>query len=428
MTFSVVHRTIKIRMLETFLSKSVGNMIFPFMTVYLTRFYGQQTAGILFTMNVMIGISFSLFSGYFADRFGRRKILLVAEWTRCIAFMVMTWSNSPWLQAPKITFCMMMVHIICTALSTPANEAMIIDVSRPEERKQIYSILYWINNLSMALGIMVGGFLFQDFMFELCIALSVTSLIISLLITLWIKETSYSGGIIHSSPVKHVMGMISIYHRVFADKLFIGFIAAGALVLSMEFQLTQYVSVRLADQFPPQLLFGTIVDGVQMTALLRTINTILVVLLALFAAKYIRSVKDRFVLITSWTVFVCGYAMVSYANQIETLLIAITIASVAEVIRVPVEQSYLAALIPEQSRGAYLAVSGLRHHAAQLVCALTLIISGFVDRFTTSMVIMSFGLAGIGIFLLIANALNRRVQNQVLASCQKSPAHQQSIS
>ena len=40
----------------------------------------------------------------------------------------------------------------------PATEAMLIDVSTPENRKVMYSINYWAINLSIAIGAIFGGY------------------------------------------------------------------------------------------------------------------------------------------------------------------------------------------------------------------------------------------------------------------------------
>ncbi len=49
--------------------------------------------------------------------------------------------------------------------------------------------MYWANNLSIAIGGSLGGFLFKDYLFELLIALSITALITVILIVFFIDES-----------------------------------------------------------------------------------------------------------------------------------------------------------------------------------------------------------------------------------------------
>ncbi|WP_449622317.1 MFS transporter [Robertmurraya sp. Marseille-Q9965] len=145
----------------------------------------------------------------------------------------------------------------------------------------------------------------------------------------------------------------------------------------MEFHLGNYISIRLSKEFLEQNILGWTVDGIGITGLLRAENTILVVIMALFVGKLITQFHDRSVLIGSWLLFVGGYAVISYTNNLWLLIIAMFVASIAEVTRVPIEQNFLAQLPSEHARSSYLAVSEMRHNLTRLICSLTITVSDF---------------------------------------------------
>lgn len=410
MNFFQFHRTIKIRIIESFLSSAVGSMIFPFMAIYLSFHFGVKTAGLLLLINVFVGIAINFFGGYFSDTFGRKKIIVVAESMRFLAFLTMMICNSPLLTAPLITFSMMTVNSICWGLAGPANQAMLIDVSKPEERKTMYTIMYWANNLSIAIGGIAGGFLFKEYLFELLLALSVTTLITWFLITFVIHETYIPASTKDIKPTQHARKLISNYKEVFSDRVFVLFVLAGILVLSMEFQLTNYIGIRLANDLPLQNLFGLEFSGIEMTGFLRTENTILVVILALFATRLIKGLNDRAVLMTSCSVFVAGYAIISYTNDIWLLFGAMFFATIGEVLRVPVQQNYLANLPPEHARSSYLAVNGLTYNIGNLICSITITLSAYLPKLGTTAFMTIIGLLGILIFARIIPALDERIK------------------
>ncbi len=410
MNFFQFHRTIKIRIIETFLSSAVGSMVFPFMAIYLSFHFGLKTAGLLLLINVFVGIAINFFGGYFSDTFGRKKIIVVAESMRFLAFSTMMICNSPWLTAPLITFFMMTVNSVCWGLAGPANQAMLIDVSKPEERKTIYTIIYWANNLSIAIGGIAGGFLFKEHLFELLLALSVTTLITWFLITFVIHESYIPASTKEVRPADHARKLISNYKEVFSDRVFVLFVLAGVLVLSMEFQLTNYIGVRLADDFPLQSLFRFEFSGIEMTGFLRTENTILVVFLALFATRMIANLNDRTVLLTSCLVFVAGYTIISYTNNLWLLFAAMLFATIGEVLRVPVQQNYLANLPPEHARSSYLAVNGLTYNIGNLICSITITISAYLPKLGTTIFIAIIGFLGVLIFARILPALDERTK------------------
>ncbi|MCB5934824.1 MFS transporter [Bacillus sp. DFI.2.34] len=409
MIFFQFHRTIKIRIIESFLSTAISNMIFPFMAIYLSNHFGVKITGILLLVNVFIGIALSFFGGYVSDRFGRKKLIVFAEMLRFFAFTVMMICNSPWFTSPLITYFMMTINTICWSLGGPANQAMLIDVSKPDERKYMFSIMYWANNLSIAIGGSLGGFLFKDYLFELLIALSITALITVILIVFFIDESYVPEQVADQKVFQHICQMLRNYREVFRDHLFILYCMAIVFVMSLEFQLSNYVGIRLESEMPVQRFLWWELDGIEMTGLLRTENTVLVVLMALFAAKMVSRFKDRHVIILGSFVFVAGYAYISYSNYIPFLFIAMLLASVAEVVRVPVEQNYQASLPPVHARSSYLAVSGMGYNLAQLICSITVMISAYLNNLATTVFIAAIGFFGVFIFMKIGLALDQRV-------------------
>lgn len=67
-------------------------------------------------------------------------------------------------------FCNVTYYWGSSGLINPAGEAMLIDVSTPENRSFMYSVSYWANNLSIMIGIMVGV-VFVDYLFPLLVVL-----------------------------------------------------------------------------------------------------------------------------------------------------------------------------------------------------------------------------------------------------------------
>nr|WP_066052109.1 MFS transporter [Robertmurraya korlensis] len=422
MSFRKFHRNIKIRIAESFLSSLIGGMIFPFAAIYLSHHFGTKTAGILLLVNVGIGLAINFFGGYFSDAFGRKKVMVTAELMRFIAFSFMMLSNSPWFTSPELTFLMMSVNSICWGLAGPAVQAMLIDVSKPAERKEVFTIIYWANNLSIALGGLIGGYLFKEYLFELLVALSIAALFTWAMINFFIEETYFPVDQHRKSLASHGRTMVSGYRQVLTDKLFILYVLAGILVLSMEFQLTNYISIRLAKEMPITEMFGWSFGGIEMLGFLRTENTILVVVMALFAAKFVKRFKDQSVLLASCLVFVIGYAFISYSNNVWVLLIAMVIATIAEVMRVPVQQQYMAELPPENARSSYMAVSSMSYNIAMLVCSITVTVSVFLSSIGTTIFISGIGLTGVATLYLILPALDKRTKqnHQVIETSGKA--------
>ena len=333
--------------------------------------------------------------------------MLTAETLRFAAFFTMMISNSPWFESPELTFMMMTLNSICWGLAGPANQAMLIDVSTPEQRNLMYSITYWANNLSIAVGGIAGAFFFQHYLFELFMVLSIVTAAIVVVVYLFIEESYYPIKT-EKRPGQHVFQLFRTYKSVMQDRLFVWFVLAGILVLSMEFQLTSYIGIKLTEEMPTQHFLFWDIDGITMTGLLRSENTILVAMLALFVSRFVDTMKDRMVLTMSCLVFTLGYAFIAFSNNIWLLFIMMAVLTIAEVFRVPVQQSYMAAIPPEESRSAYMAFSGLQFNLSMLIVSLTVTLSGFFSSVVMGCILTLIGLTGTFIFYLISPQLDQR--------------------
>ncbi|WP_257348746.1 MDR family MFS transporter [Pseudalkalibacillus decolorationis] len=407
MRFRDFHRNIKVRIIESFMSRFVGSMIFPFMAIYLAFHFGAKVAGMLLLVNVFVGIGITFIGGYFADQFGRKKIMLFAEVLRLLAFTTMMICNSPWFNEPLITFFMMTVNSICWGLAGPANQAMLIDVSSPDQRKLMYSITYWANNLSIAIGGIIGAFLFKDYLFELFLALSVVTAVVVVLIAFFIDE-SYAPVESNLTATGHVLQLFSNYKRVLHDRLFVMFVLAGVLILSLEFHLTNYIGIRLTDEMPTQQFLWWDIDGVRMMGFLRSENTILVALLMLFVTKLTDSFKDKTVLVTSCFVYTICNGVLAYSNSIWILFVMMAVLTIMEVFRVPVEQSYMASIPPDDARSSYMAFNGLKFNLSMLIASVTVTLGAILPSSVMAIFITLTGLAGTLIYYLIAPQLDVR--------------------
>lgn len=111
-------------------------------------------------INVLVQFLAGMYGGHLADIIGRKKLMVTGELLKVFAFLGMVLCNSPMFHSPWITFVMLLIIGVAQGLINPAGEAMLIDVSTPENRSFMYSVSYWANNLSIMIGIMVGvGFL-----------------------------------------------------------------------------------------------------------------------------------------------------------------------------------------------------------------------------------------------------------------------------
>ncbi|AYC30080.1 MDR family MFS transporter [Paenisporosarcina cavernae] len=419
MRFRDFHPNIKLRIIFGFFSEIIGSMIFPFMAIYFTIHFGAKLTGILLIVNVIIGALVGFYGGYLSDKVGRKKLMVAAEGIRFVSLIVMTIANSPWFESPMITFLMFLVSSICWGIVGPATDAMLIDVSKPPERKLMYAIMYWSANLSIAIGGTIGAFLFESYLFELFIGMTIMSAILFIVITFFITESyipkKSEGPTEKTNALKEIGYMFKSYKVVALDKIFLLFMLAGMFIQSLEMQLTNYIAVRLHQDMTDQTFLLWSIDGLKMTGLLRTENTVLVVLFAALVMKWIQSYKDKSVFLWSIVLFTVGYTTISYFNNVWILFIAMLIATIGELMRVPVQQSYMAALPPDDKRSSYMAVLGFSFQGSMILASISITLSAYFSREVMSLLLLLTGVLGYIIIARIIPALEQRTNDHLKA-------------
>lgn len=396
--FKSLHPNIRIRIYTSFLGRVIGSMIFPFMAIYFTNKINATVAGILLLIHVVVQFVSGLYGGYLADLLGRKRMMVTGEWVRVIGVVGLILVNSPWFVSPWITFFMMLIIGVSSGLVNPAAEAMLIDVSTKETRAFMYSINYWAVNMSMMIGVIVGGWLYKDFFFELLLSLLVMSFIV-----LWMTVALIHETYVVQNTTKKEYGfspLMKSYQTVIKDFPFVLFTLGGIMILALEFQRNNFIAVRLEEEITSRLwsFWGGMninIDGVKLLSLLTVENTLIIVLYTAVASKWIKGRAEQPIMYIGFILFGSGYAIMAFSNSIPTLFLAIVVLSIGELLYVPTRQSILADIVDDSKRGAYMAFNGFVFQIGKMLGALGIIVGEMIGGIGMGVAYMFLVLMGI---------------------------------
>lgn len=417
MKFKDLHSNIKIRIYVLFAFGTVQAMTMPFMAVYFSRHFGVALTGVLLTIGVAASLFSGIIGGYYADRIGRKKIMVGGEAVFMISFLTMALANSPWWDSPIVTFIAFMVTNICWGIYGPADEAMLLDVTDSQSRPLMYSIFYWSHNLTMAVGASIGAFLFDTHRFGLFLTMSLV-VMVSLGATIFLIQETLKEPQNRPANDYGLGGIIRSYNTVFRDRTFILYVIGGMLVMALEQQLPNYIGIRLAQDIQNQPLFSWngsdfAVNGLQILGLLQAENTILVVLLAGFAARWITKFPEKQTLALGVLLFTVGYSVITVSSSPFVLFIAMLFATVGEVIRVPVQQSFLGDIAPSDARSSYVAVNGMSFAGSRMLASLGVVLGGMIPVWGMGAISLVGGVMGLLLmFGILPTIQGRRQQSQ----------------
>lgn len=415
MKFRELHPNIRLRVAETFFSDTISGMIFPFMAIYFAQNLGAGLTGLLLTINISIGIVASFYGGYISDKIGRKKLWAYSEIARFLAVAIMAFVNSPFIQSDQtaalVTIGMLLISNICMGFSGPAASAMLIDVSTPDNRNFMYSVTFWSNNMAAALGSLLGGFLFKDYLFELFAFLAVAHFISALVVTFFITETYVPNKGEALQKVSVAKDIIQKYSVVFKDRLFLLFTVAYLLIVSLEFQLPNYIAIKLSESMEPQNLVPFLnfeIDGINALGILRAENTIIIVVFMFFINRLVSRFKNKQVWLIGFSLFSIGYVAISISNNASILILFMLIASIGELMYYAPHKSYLAVLPPDHLRSSYIAVNDLVIRLSYLIAYLSISLSAFVSPIVMTTIFALMAVTGMIIFIKILPSLEEK--------------------
>ncbi|MDN4075750.1 MULTISPECIES: MDR family MFS transporter [Fictibacillus] len=416
-------RNIKVRLLGEFVINLLFWMFFPYMAIYFSDELGKEQAGMLLVASQLVGVVTNLVGGYCADTFGRKKMMVVAGAGQAVSFAVFALANSPWLDSPALTFMAFTALGLFGSLYWPASHAMIADVVPEKNRSEVFAVFYTSINISVVFGPALGSIFFFDYRFELLLACTIVGIILTIVLQKFIRETvpekkplveDKNGGQRKWNEV--VWNQLRDYRVIAKDKLFLLFILAGVLVAQTFMQLDLLIAVYTTEKVPVQTLlhlgdWSFSLSGEKAFGYIVSTNGLLVALLTVFMSKWMNKYREGNVFVISTLLY--GVSMLMFGNTtvLWLLFLSITIFTVAELMVVGIQESFISKLAPEHMRGQYFAAAGLRYSIGRSLAPLTIPLTMWIGFRWTFFLLFVLTVVGAGLYHIMFNLLDKKQQS-----------------
>jgi len=403
-------------------------MYFPFITVYFGMTLGHSAAGLLMTIPPIFAMIGSLLGGAVADRRGRRPAMLLGAALQAAMFVAFAASWSPW-----IDYAAFIGLGFGGAVYRPASSAMVADLVPADDRRRMFAAFATANNVGAVLGPVVGAVLFFRYRDELLWTCAVVSLLYTLAIYRFVRETMPSGP---ATPERTKSFLSDLreqwrsYGIILKDKVFFVYILAGIFALVTIMQLDLYLSVYISQHVPAQSVFGGseerfVLSGTDAFGWLVGFNGLLFVLFVLPVTKWLRRWKDRNVFILSSLLSGVGTFAVGWRSELWYLLVVTLVFTFGEIVRSPVSQSFISRYAPEHARGQYMGADGLQYTIGKFIAPTTVFMSAWVPPRGIFLLILASALASVALYaqLFRLEAARRADFGEVDASATQRSAY-----
>lgn len=324
----------------------LGTFVLPFITLYLrSEGYSPPVAGLGLAAYGVGGFLAQGIGGLLADRIGRRNAIVVSMGGGGLCALALTQAHG---LVPIIAVVAAMGFV--GELYRPASSALVTDLVAPEARIAAFSAYRMMLNVGWAIGLALGGLLFDR---------SPTLLFVGDAISSFVFMAIAFRALPHGTrTAKHEERELATARASMgADRGFLLGMAAVFVVAAVYMQNTSSLALHIQDLGYSATTYG----------LLQAMNGVLVVLLELPISAWTQH-RPRTRMMALGAVGVgLGFSTLAFVATIPGLAAMVVIWTLGEIVESPATVAFVAERAPEHARGRYQGMLGSMYGLAAIV-------------------------------------------------------------
>ncbi|EPZ39415.1 major facilitator superfamily permease [Anoxybacillus ayderensis] len=370
-------RNLRIRLIGESLVGVTFWMIFPFIAIYFSEIFGKEKTGVLLVISQLFSVIANLLGGYLADRFGRKKMMVFAACGQALAFLLFALVNSPLFSSPLMGFICFALVGVCGSLYWPASQAMVADVVSEKDQSSVFAVFYTVNNVMVVIGPLLGGIFYPEHRFFLFLIAGTFCGIVAIVLSIYLEETAPIWRKTTGTWYMFFVEQLNNYRLIAKDRTFLLFIVAGILVAQTFMQLDILIPVYVKDVVSQQTLFSIgqwsfSLSGEKAFSVLIAENGLLVALFTVAVTKWMENYKEKWVFVFSSLFYGIAIFLFGQTTSLWMMIFLIALFTLAELMTVGLQQTFVAKLAPEHMRGQYFAAASLRFTLGRMMAPLAL--------------------------------------------------------
>lgn len=368
------------------LVSSAGSaLVWPFQFIYISRTLGLNlaTVGTLITLSSTTGLVVSFLAGDLADRLGRKPVMIAAHLAQGVAWLLMARAHS---------YVGFLIPLMILSSSQPVysvgSDAMMADLVPPEQRARAYAVMRVLNNVGVALGPAVGGFIVSRSYGLAFHGAAAVLIAYGLFLLAAVRETLPA-----ARPRAAAAAPPGGFGRVLRDRGFMAFAMLITLGMTAPLMLWTLLPVytKQTFQFPEHLY-----------SWLPITNALMCVFVQYFVTEFTRRHRPLSMVTLGMMVYAVGVGSVALMSSFWGFWTSMVIFTFGELMVMPTGTAYVANRAPMELRGRYMSIYWMTWGCARAVAPVT---GGFLNDQISPHAIWYGGLligsaATLGLYLL----------------------------
>lgn len=332
--------------LATMASRFVFFMVWPYLAVILHRDHGLDTfeVGAFLSLSGLSAAVSGLYVGYLSDRFGRRRVIMIGLFVAIMTLCLLGLTETLWV----ILVAMVVESIASNAIETPGRALLTDELDDREAKDLALHMRYYALNLGAAFGPLVGvawGLTGQQQTFLIVAGVMAVYLVVAGVIFF---RSPRRGPV--ASKAFSFAEAIAVLARDRAFQIFVLALGIGGIAYSqLEAGLIQYIQQ------------GGVIDPVTFYPKVTFVNAATVLVLQFPLLALLSRIAPLYRAMLGIGLMGFSFAMIAVVpiTSQYTILFAVVVLSIGEVILFPTINLIIDRMAPGEMKGSYFGASSL---------------------------------------------------------------------
>ncbi|MDR3593516.1 MFS transporter [Clostridium sp.] len=326
----------------------LGSFVGPLMALILTQKFGMsssESGSFIALQSCVQGVAL-IIGGKFVDSFGRKRVIIICQ--SLGAFMLILCGIMP---ISMLTAKMMITSSCLYSIAFTAYDALQADVTNNQNRKISYSLLYMGINIGFALGPIIGGFLYKNYLSLVFIGDAVTTLVSMILVVTLIKEKHEAVNIKEREEDDELLERNELEDNVEGSVFKVLFNRPILIVFGIIMFFINFTYAQWPFALPLQLgkIFGS--DGAKIYGLLGAANGIIVIIGTPFLMRLTRKFSELMNICLCAFIYFISFLMFGFISSIPLFFFGVILMTLGEIIGATNSAAFISNNSPASHRG-----------------------------------------------------------------------------